>query len=67
MVWIYKHSNNETIADILMFSFFVFFCFEVLCFIFIVEKDKSKILKFDTMYFPYLEISAPTALLSAAL
>ena len=41
-----------------MFSFyFVFFGFEVFCFIFIVEKDKNKVLKFDMMYFPYLEIS----------
>ena len=36
---------NEIIVDILMFSF-VFFCFffgfEVLCFIFIAEKDKNK-------------------------
>ena len=62
MVWFYKHSNNETSADIFMFPFFfgggggggaVGF----LCFIFIVEKDKSKVLKIDMMYFSYLEIS----------
>ena len=59
MVWLYKHLNNETIVDILMFSFFCFFFgFEVLRFLFIVEKDKNKILKFDMMYFPYFEISA---------
>ena len=52
MVWLYKHLNNETIADTLMFSFFFFFDFEILCFIFIVEKDKNKVLKFDMMYFP---------------
>ena len=47
-----------------MFPFF--YGFEVLCFIFIVVKDKNKVLKFNMMYFPYLEISVPL-LLSAAL
>ena len=55
MVWLYKHLNNETIVDILMFSFF-FWLWGFLCFIFIVEKDKNKVLKFDMMYFPYFEI-----------
>ena len=61
MVWLYKHLNNETSFDILMFSiffFFFFFGFEVLCFILIVEKDKNKVLKFNMMYFPYFEVSA---------
>ena len=61
---------NEIIVDILMFSFVFFrffFGFEVLCFIFIAEKDKNKDFKFDAMYFPYLEISTPPPLLSAAL
>ena len=46
-----------------MFSFFIFIYFiifsrfEVLRFIFIVEKDKNKVLKFDMMYFPYFKIS----------
>ena len=57
MAWFYKHSNNETIVDILMFSFF--FGFAVFCFILIVEKDKNKVLEFDIVYFSYLEISAP--------
>ena len=64
MVWFYKHSNNETNVDILMFPFF--YGFEVLFFIFIVVKDKNKVLTFNMMYFPYLEISVPL-LLSAAL
>ena len=61
---------NEIIVDILMFSFVFFsffFGFEVLCFIFIAEKDKNKDFKFDVMYFPYLEISTPPPLLSTAL
>ena len=41
MVWLYKHLNNETIADILIF-FVWLFSFEVLCFIFIVEKERTK-------------------------
>ena len=49
---------NEIIVDILMFSFFFLFGFEVLCLISIVEKDKNKVLKFDIMCFPYFEISA---------
>ena len=58
MVWFYKHSNNETSADIFMFPFFFGGgAVEFLCFIFIVEKDKSKVLKIDMMYFSYLEIS----------
>ena len=62
MVWFYKHSNNETSADIFMFPFFLGGgegggAVEFLCFIFIVEKDKSKVLKIDMMYFSYLEIS----------
>ena len=58
MVWFYKHSINEVIADILMFLFFFIFIFffifgfEVLCFIFIVENGKNKVLKFDMMCFP---------------
>ena len=56
MEWLYKHLNNETIVDILVFSFLggsgVFY------FLFIVEKDKNKVLKFDMMYFPYFEINA---------
>ena len=48
-----------------LFLFVCFFGFEVLCFIFIVEKDKNKVLKFDMMYFPYLEISNPTLLIAA--
>ena len=51
---------------VLIFSCFHFFlggrggaggAVEFLCFIFIVEKDKSKVLKIDMMYFSYLEIS----------
>ena len=63
MVWFYKHSNNETSADIFMFPFFFGGggrgggAVEFLCFIFIAEKDKSKVLKIDMMYFSYLEIS----------
>ena len=71
MVWLYKHLNNETIVYILMFSFcffvfvFWFFGFEVLYFIFIVEKDKTKVLKFNMTYSPYRYTCRP--LLSAAL
>ena len=60
----YKHLNNETTVDILMFSlllllsFFWFIDIKVLCFIFIVEKDKETFLKLYMMYFPYFEISA---------
>ena len=35
------------IVDILMFSFFFGSDIEVFCFIFIVEKEKNKVLKFD--------------------
>ena len=63
MVWWYNLLSNETIADILMFSFFFFFFFlfflvgsEFLCFNFLVEKDKNKVLKSYMMYFPYFEI-----------
>ena len=51
---------------VLIFSCFHFFfggvgggggAVEFLCFIFIAEKDKSKVLKIDMMYFSYLEIS----------
>ena len=61
VIWLYKHLNNETIVDILMFSFFyVLFCFgfEVFHFIIIVKKDKNKVLEFEMMYFPYFEISS---------
>ena len=63
MVRLYKHLNNEATVDILMLSFFfifffVFLGFEVLRFIFIVEKDKNKVLKFDMMNLPYFEIDA---------
>ena len=69
MVWFYKQPNNETIVDILMFSFFFFFFFgfEVLSFIFIVEKDKNKVLKFvwyDVFPLPW---NKRPPLLSAAL
>ena len=60
MIWLYKHLNNETIVDILMPSCLIYFClgFEFLCFIFIVEKDKNKVLKLDMRYFPNFKISA---------
>ena len=35
----------------ILFFFFIF-GFEVLCFIFIVENGKNKVLKFDMMCFP---------------
>ena len=54
--WLYKHLNNETIVDF-VFSFFWFIDIEVLCFIFVVEKDENKVLKFDMMYICYFEIS----------
>ena len=42
-----------------MFSFFIIFSgFESFCFIFIVEKDKSKVLEFHMIHFSYLEISS---------
>ena len=58
MVLLYKHLSNETIVNILMFSFFWFIDIEVLYFIFIVKKEKYKVLKFDLIYFPYFEIGA---------
>ena len=39
-----------------VFNFF--FGFQVFYFIFIVEKDKNKVLKFNVVYFPYFEISS---------
>ena len=59
MIWLYKHLNNKTIVDILMPSCLIYFGlgFEFLCFIFIVEKDKSKVLKFDMRYFLNFKIS----------
>ena len=57
MVSLYKHLNNETIADISMLSFFWFIDTKVLCFTFVFDKDQNKILKFDMIYFPYFEIS----------
>ena len=50
MVWSYN----------LFFSFSFFFFlvgFEFLCFSFLVEKDKNKVLKSDMMYFRYFEIN----------
>ena len=58
MVLLYKHLSNETIVNILMFSFFWFIDIEVLYFTFIVKKEKYKVLKFDLIYFPYFEIGA---------
>ena len=45
-----KQWNHCWYFDI-FFSLFLFFGFEVLCFILIVEKNKNKVLKFDMMYF----------------
>ena len=50
MVWLFKHLNNDTVVDIWM----VFFLFEILRFIFIVEMNKNKNFEIQSDVFPLL-------------